>query len=141
MSGMNWSEVFGLRVDVYRSVNATKTAVSLPATISSPWSASSTRPTAVGSWPHPGGGKAGSAPPPRRWSCTSNTATGSTADNRPRNTPNLTPLELDPDKPAVYYTAHSGNYAGGSAMFSDPIEALLGYPPGHVLPVHDHNPF
>lgn len=139
MSGMHWSEVLGLRVDVYRSLNGTRTGIT----------ASHDQLTVVGLIDQTNGGQV-LATPWWRQSPLSATAPAvavyieyryRTDGRPPQKYAYLTPLELDPDKPAGFYTAHGGNYAGGSAMLTDPIEPLLGYPPGHVLPVHDHNPF
>ncbi|NNH73796.1 hypothetical protein HLB23_28745 [Nocardia uniformis] len=140
MSGMHWSEVLGLRVDIYRSLHGTKTGIT----------ASHDQLTVVGIVDETDGGRVLPMPLWRQ----SRLSTYAPAvvvhieyrwrlDGRqpPLKYAYLTPLQLDPSEPAVYFTAHGGNYAGGTPMLTDPLEPLLGYPPGHLLPVHDHNPF
>lgn len=140
MSGMHWSEVLGLRVEVYRSVNGTQIGLT----------AHHDHLTVVGIVDDTTGGQVLATP---QWHQSPPSADAPAVvvhieyryrfdgSQPPRKHAYLVPIELDPDKPAFYYTAHGGNYAGGTAMFTDPIEAALGYPPGQVLPVHDHNPF
>ncbi|MFI1919300.1 hypothetical protein [Nocardia sp. NPDC020380] len=140
MTAIHWSQVRGLRIEVHRSLNATTTGIT----------ASHDQLTVVGLIDETSGGKvlptlfwrlsplSDDAPPVAVHIAYRDS---SERGRPPRKYAYLAPIELDPDKPAILHAAHGGNYAGGGPIFTDPIEVALGYPPGLVLPVYDHDPY